>query len=54
MHIMDIMDTDHMILCSFRCDFDDTAQYSVSAMNSKGEQSAFASVVVKSRFCLVF
>uniref|UniRef100_A0A3Q3VPF1 Myomesin-1 n=1 Tax=Mola mola TaxID=94237 RepID=A0A3Q3VPF1_MOLML len=33
-----------------RCDFDDTAQYSVSAMNSKGEQSAFASVVVKSRF----
>ncbi|XP_054478598.1 myomesin-1 [Anoplopoma fimbria] len=30
-----------------RCDFDDTAQYRVSAMNSKGEQSAFASVVVK-------
>ncbi|KAK7175876.1 hypothetical protein R3I93_000212 [Phoxinus phoxinus] len=30
-----------------RCDFDDTAQYRVSAMNSKGENSAFASVVVK-------
>uniref|UniRef100_A0A7N9AND9 Myomesin-1 n=1 Tax=Mastacembelus armatus TaxID=205130 RepID=A0A7N9AND9_9TELE len=33
-----------------RCDFDDTAQYHVSAMNSKGELSAYASVVVKSRF----
>ncbi|XP_032407359.1 M-protein, striated muscle isoform X2 [Xiphophorus hellerii] len=30
-----------------KCDFDDTAQYRVSAMNSQGEQSAFASVVVK-------
>ncbi|KAM4718861.1 myomesin-1 isoform 2-T2 [Anableps anableps] len=30
-----------------KCDFDDTAQYHVSAMNSQGEQSAFASVVVK-------
>ncbi|XP_068438435.1 myomesin-1 [Clinocottus analis] len=30
-----------------RCDFDDTAQYHVSAMNSNGELSAFASVVVK-------
>ncbi|KAM9332098.1 myomesin-1 isoform 1-T1 [Pholidichthys leucotaenia] len=30
-----------------RCDFDDTAQYRVSAMNSEGELSAFASVVVK-------
>ncbi|KAK2859600.1 hypothetical protein Q5P01_004220 [Channa striata] len=30
-----------------RCDFDDTAQYRVSAMNSKGELSAFASIVVK-------
>ncbi|XP_039646178.1 M-protein, striated muscle isoform X5 [Perca fluviatilis] len=30
-----------------RCDFDDTAQYRVSAMNSKGELSAYASVVVK-------
>ncbi|XP_043099075.1 M-protein, striated muscle isoform X1 [Puntigrus tetrazona] len=30
-----------------KCDFDDTAQYRVSAMNSKGEASAFASVVVK-------
>ncbi|XP_056440362.1 myomesin-1 isoform X1 [Gadus chalcogrammus] len=30
-----------------RCDFDDTAQYHVSAMNAKGEQSAYASVVVK-------
>ncbi|XP_030612165.1 M-protein, striated muscle isoform X2 [Archocentrus centrarchus] len=29
------------------CDFDDTAQYRVSAMNSQGELSAFASVVVK-------
>lgn len=37
----------HMSLCHFRCDFDDTAQYRVSAMNSKGELSAFASVVVK-------
>ncbi|KAJ8277638.1 hypothetical protein GJAV_G00077930 [Gymnothorax javanicus] len=30
-----------------RCDFDDTAQYHVSAMNAKGELSAFASIVVK-------
>ncbi|XP_053714779.1 myomesin-1 isoform X1 [Synchiropus splendidus] len=30
-----------------KCEFDDTAQYRVSAMNAKGEQSAFASVVVK-------
>ncbi|CAK6970211.1 myomesin-1 [Scomber scombrus] len=30
-----------------RCDFDDTAQYRVSAMNTQGELSAFASVVVK-------
>ncbi|XP_054893441.1 M-protein, striated muscle isoform X1 [Poeciliopsis prolifica] len=30
-----------------KCDFDDTAQYRVSAMNSQGEQSEFASVVVK-------
>eukprot|EP00062_Callorhinchus_milii_P015558 gi/632965928/ref/XP_007899135.1/ PREDICTED: myomesin-1 isoform X6 [Callorhinchus milii] len=29
------------------CNFDDTAQYRVSAMNVKGELSAFASVVVK-------
>lgn len=47
---MRIMDIDHLMLSSFRCDFDDTAQYRVSAMNSKGELSAFASVVVKSRF----
>lgn len=39
-----------MVLSRFRCDFDDTAQYRVSAMNSKGELSAFASVVVKSMF----
>uniref|UniRef100_A0A9J8CBJ6 Myomesin 1 n=1 Tax=Cyprinus carpio carpio TaxID=630221 RepID=A0A9J8CBJ6_CYPCA len=32
-----------------KCDFDDTAQYRVSAMNSKGETSAFASVVVKKK-----
>uniref|UniRef100_A0A6Q2YSW5 Myomesin-1 n=1 Tax=Esox lucius TaxID=8010 RepID=A0A6Q2YSW5_ESOLU len=31
-----------------RCDFDDTAQYRVSAMNSKGELSSYASIVVKS------
>ncbi len=36
-------------VCNSRCDFDDTAQYRVSAMNSKGEASVFASVVVKSR-----
>uniref|UniRef100_A0A3P8UAZ5 Myomesin 1 n=1 Tax=Cynoglossus semilaevis TaxID=244447 RepID=A0A3P8UAZ5_CYNSE len=30
-----------------KCDFDDTAQYQVSAMNAKGELSAYASVVVK-------
>ncbi|KAM9552231.1 myomesin-1-like isoform 1-T2 [Salvelinus alpinus] len=30
-----------------RCDFDDTAQYRVSAMNSRGELSTFASIVVK-------
>ena len=45
-----ITDIDHLMLSSFRCDFDDTAQYRVSAMNSNGELSAFASVVVKSRF----
>ncbi len=49
-----IMDIDHLMLSSFRCDFDDTAQYRVSAMNSKGELSAFASIVVKSRFQQVF
>jgi hypothetical protein len=37
-------------MCSFRCDFEDTAQYRASAMNVKGELSAYASVVVKSRF----
>uniref|UniRef100_A0A3Q2YC56 Myomesin 1 n=1 Tax=Hippocampus comes TaxID=109280 RepID=A0A3Q2YC56_HIPCM len=31
------------------CDFEDTAQYRVSAMNVKGEVSAFASIVVKSK-----
>lgn len=46
---MRIVDNDQLMLSSFRCDFDDTAQYRVSAMNSKGELSAFASVVVKSR-----
>ena len=40
----------HGACCSSRCDFDDTAQYHVSAMNAKGEQSAYASVVVKSTF----
>ncbi|XP_077592599.1 myomesin-1 [Stigmatopora nigra] len=30
-----------------KCDFEDTAQYRVSAMNVKGEASAYASVVVK-------
>uniref|UniRef100_W5MZ68 Myomesin-1 n=1 Tax=Lepisosteus oculatus TaxID=7918 RepID=W5MZ68_LEPOC len=30
-----------------RCDFEDTAQYRASAMNAKGELSAFASIVVK-------
>ncbi|XP_075928192.1 myomesin-1-like isoform X1 [Petromyzon marinus] len=30
-----------------RCDFDDTAQYSISAINVKGEASCFASLVVK-------
>lgn len=43
-----------MMLSSFRCDFDDTAQYRVSAMNSKGELSAFASIVVKSMFRQAF
>uniref|UniRef100_A0A8D0AB51 Myomesin-1 n=1 Tax=Sander lucioperca TaxID=283035 RepID=A0A8D0AB51_SANLU len=37
-----------------RCDFDDTAQYHVSAMNSKGEQSAYASVVVKIGALILF
>ena len=40
----------HGACFSSRCDFDDTAQYHVSAMNAKGEQSAYASVVVKSTF----
>lgn len=43
-----------MMLSSFRCDFDDTAQYRVSAMNPKGELSAFASIVVKSTSHQVF
>lgn len=50
---MHIVDFDHMTLSPFRCDFDDTAQYRVSAMNSKGELSAFASIVVKRRFSQV-
>ncbi|NXN08362.1 MYOM1 protein, partial [Indicator maculatus] len=32
------------------CDFDDIAQYRASAMNVKGEISAYASLVVKSKF----
>lgn len=44
--------TDHF--CRFRCDFDDIAQYRASAMNVKGEISAFASLVVKSRFAKYF
>lgn len=39
---------------NFRCDFDDTAQYRASAMNVKGEISAYASLVVKSRFAKYF
>lgn len=39
----------HATLSSFRCDFEDTAQYRVSAMNTQGELSAIASVVVKSK-----
>ncbi|XP_031759524.1 myomesin-1 isoform X1 [Xenopus tropicalis] len=31
----------------FKCDFEDTAQYHASAMNVKGENSAYASLVVK-------
>lgn len=38
----------------FRCDFDDIAQYRASAMNVKGEVSAYASLVVKSRFAKYF
>uniref|UniRef100_A0A8C0H1R0 Myomesin 1 n=1 Tax=Chelonoidis abingdonii TaxID=106734 RepID=A0A8C0H1R0_CHEAB len=38
------------LLHHFRCDFEDTAQYRASAMNVKGELSAYASLVVKSRF----
>lgn len=33
----------------FSCDFTDTAQYRVSALNVKGEASSMATVVVKSR-----
>ncbi|NXJ16233.1 MYOM1 protein, partial [Odontophorus gujanensis] len=36
------------------CDFDDIAQYRASAMNVKGEISAYASLVVKSRFAKYF
>lgn len=32
------------------CDFSDTAEYRVSALNIKGERSSFAHVVVKSKF----
>lgn len=41
---------EHHLIPPFRCDFEDTAQYRASAMNVKGELSAYASVVVKSRF----
>uniref|UniRef100_A0A4W4F323 Myomesin 1a (skelemin) n=1 Tax=Electrophorus electricus TaxID=8005 RepID=A0A4W4F323_ELEEL len=33
-----------------KCDFTDTAEYRISALNVKGEKSAFASVIIKSRF----
>uniref|UniRef100_A0AAR2LAC2 Myomesin 1a (skelemin) n=1 Tax=Pygocentrus nattereri TaxID=42514 RepID=A0AAR2LAC2_PYGNA len=32
-----------------KCDFSDTAEYRISALNVKGESSAFASIIVKSR-----
>lgn len=51
---MCMMDIVHVTFSSSSCDFEDTAQYRVSAMNSKGELSAFASVVVKSTSHLVF
>lgn len=51
---MCMMDFVHVIFFYFRCDFEDTAQYRVSAMNSKGELSAFASVIVKSASHPVF
>lgn len=51
---MCMMNLVHMTFSSFSCDFEDTAQYRVSAMNSEGELSAFASVVVKSTSHPVF
>lgn len=40
----------HVSICS--CNFTDTAQYSISALNVKGEASYVATVVVKSKCCL--
>lgn len=33
----------------YSCDFSDTAEYRMSALNVKGESSAFASVIIKSK-----
>lgn len=33
----------------FSCDFFDTAQYYISALNVKGETSSVATIVIKSR-----
>lgn len=39
-----------MILVGCSCNFSDTAEYRISALNVKGESSAFASVIIKSEY----
>lgn len=38
-----------LLILFFSCDFFDTAQYHISALNVKGESSCVATIVVKSR-----
>lgn len=38
-----------VLMLHYSCDFSDTAEYRISALNVKGESSAFASVIIKSR-----
>lgn len=47
---MSVFVLSNMVLLShYSCDFSDTAEYRISALNVKGESSAFASVIIKSR-----
>lgn len=39
-----------VILLGCSCSFSDTAEYRISALNVKGESSAFAPVIIKSEY----